>query len=130
MREYDKRVKGIPLEVSDHVLLANRKDRGKGKLADLWDSTVHVIKWKDLSLHIYRVEDPITKKSKVVHRHFILPVNFLPVLEPEGVSTVFSTLSEEVADEVETLSNGPLFGTEKELGDSRTAAWILNGRCP
>lgn len=44
--------------------------------------------------------------------------------------TSFSTVSEEVADEVETLGNEPLFGTERELGDSRTAAWILNGQCP
>ncbi len=28
-REYDKRVKGIPLEVGDCVLFVNRKDRGK-----------------------------------------------------------------------------------------------------
>lgn len=129
-REYDKRVKGIPLEVGDHVLLANRKDRGKGKLADLWDSTMHVITWKDSSLHIYRVEDPTTKKSRVVHRNFILPVNFLPVLEPEEVSTIPSTTSEEAADEVENLSNEPLFCTEAESGGSRTAAWILNGESP
>lgn len=128
-REYNKRIKGVPLEVGDHVLLANRKDRGKGKLADLWDSSVHVITWRDLSVHIYRVENPTTKKSKVVHRNFILPVNFLPVVEPEEASTIFSTASEGVADEVETLGNEPLFGTERELGD-RTAAWILNGHRP
>lgn len=129
-REYDKRVKGIPLEVGDHVLLANRKDRGKGKLADLWDSTVHVITWKDPSMHIYRVEDPTTQKSKVVHRNFILPVNFLPVVEPEGLSTIPSTASEEVADEVETLDNEHLLGTERGLVDSRTAVWVLNSQCP
>lgn len=115
-REYDKTVKGIPLEVGDHVLLANRKNRGKGKLADLWDSVVYAITWKDSSVHIYRVEDPTTRRSKVVHRNFILPVNFLPVVEQEGVSTIFSTVSGAVADEVETLDNEPLFGTEGEPG--------------
>ncbi len=97
---------------------------------DLWDSTVHVIAWKDQSVHIYRVEDPTTRKSKVVHRNFILPVNFLPVVEPEGLSTIPSTASEEVADEEETLGNEPLFGTERNQGDSRTAVWVLSGQCP
>ena len=129
-RQYDKRVKGVPLTVGDNVLLANRKDRGKGKLADLWDSTVHVITWKDPSVHIYRVEDPTTKKSKVVHRNFILPVNFLPVVEPEDMSTIFSTVSEEVARDVESLGNEPLFDVESESGDSRTAVWIMHGQCP
>lgn len=61
---------------------------------DVWDSVVHVVTWKDPSLPIYRVENPTTKNSKVVHRKF-LPVNFLPLEEPDIESTVLSAVSEE-----------------------------------
>lgn len=50
--------------------------------------------WKDPTLHTYRVEDPTTRKSKVVHRNFLLTVNFLPLEKPEVESTMFSTVSE------------------------------------
>lgn len=69
----------VALEVGDYVLLVNKKEKGEKKVADVWDSVVHVVTWKDPTLHIYRAEDPTTKKSKVVHRNFLLPVNFLPL---------------------------------------------------
>lgn len=62
-QEYNKRSKGAPLEVGDRVLLVNKKERGKRKLADVWDSVVHVVTWKDPSLPVYRVENPTTKKT-------------------------------------------------------------------
>lgn len=42
-REYDKKVRGSTLEVGDKVLLANKKERSKRKLADVWESTIYVI---------------------------------------------------------------------------------------
>lgn len=76
---------------------------------------MHVITWKDLSVDIYRADDPTTKKSMIVRVfNFILPVNFLLVVEVDvEVSTVFSTVSENVADEIETLDDKPLFGMER-----------------
>lgn len=70
-------------------------------MADLWDSTVHVNTWKDLSEHM--VENPISKKSKVIHRNFIF-ASQLPA-------------SEGAVDEVESLGVEPSFGTERELGE-------------
>lgn len=128
-RQYNKRVKGTALEIGDRVLLANRKERGKGKLADLWDSTVYVITWKDPSVHIYRVEDPTTKKSKVVHRNFILPVNFLPVGQTDEMSTVASTASEEDIN-ADSGDERPVFDVDEDSEDRRTAVWILEGQNP
>lgn len=125
---YNKRSKGAPLEVGDRVLLANKKERGKGKLADVWNSAVHVVTWKDPSLPIYRVENPTTKNSKVVHRNFLLPVNFLPLEEPDTESTVLSVLSEE--NQTEGRSQTSLLSTERESENSRTAVWILQGVDP
>lgn len=51
-QQYNKRAKGALLEVGDCVLLANKKEREKGKLADVWNSAVHVVTWKDPSLPI------------------------------------------------------------------------------
>lgn len=38
---YNRRVHGVPVEVNDMVLLANKGESGKRKLADCWDSTVY-----------------------------------------------------------------------------------------
>lgn len=36
-KEYNRKSKGVALEVGDRVLLVNNKERGKRKLADVWD---------------------------------------------------------------------------------------------
>ncbi len=127
---YNKRSKGAPLEVGDRVLLANKKERGKGKLADMWNSAVHVVIWKDQSLPIYRVENPTTKNSKVVHRNFLLPVNFLPLEEPDIESTVPSAVTEEEMYQTEGQSQRSLLSSKRESRNSRTAVWILQGVGP
>lgn len=127
---YNKRSKGAALEVGDRVLLVNKREKGKRKLADVWDSVVHVIIWKDPTLHIYRVKDPRTKKSRVVHRNFLLPVNFLPLEEPEAETTVFSTVSEEESCEAEAQERRSLFHSDRESRSSRIATWILEGYRP
>jgi len=127
-KEYNKKSKGVSLEVGDRVLLVNKKEKGKRKLADVWDSVVHVVTWKDPTLHIYRVEDPTTKKSKVVHRNFLLPVNFLPLEEPEVESTMFSTISEEGISETKDQEHRSLLSSEKESRSCRIAAWVLQGQ--
>lgn len=88
-------------------------------MPDVWDSAVHVVIWKDPSLPIYRVENPTTKNSKVVHCNFLLPVNFLPLEEPDIESTVLSTVSEEEKDQTEDQRS--LFSMGRESRSSRTA---------
>lgn len=127
-QEYNKKSKGVALEVGDRVLLVNKKEKGKRKLADVWDSVVHVVTWKDPTLHIYRVEDPTTRKSKVVHRNFLLPVNFLPLEKPEVESTMFSTVSEEEISETKDEEHRSLLSSE--LRSRRIAAWVLQGQGP
>lgn len=38
--QYNKRAKGVALEIGHKVLLANLRERARGKLSDLWDSTL------------------------------------------------------------------------------------------
>lgn len=127
-KEYNKKSKGVALEVGDRVLLVNKKEKGKRKLADVWDSVVHVVTWKDPTLHIYRVEDPTTRKSKVVHRNFLLPVNFLPLEKPEVETTMFFTVSEEEISETKDKRHRSLLSSE--LRSRRIAAWVLQGQGP
>lgn len=118
-KEYNKKSKGVVLEVGDRVLLVNKKEKGQRKLADVWDSVVHVGTWKDPTLHIYRVEDPATRKSTVVHRNFLLPVNFLPLEKPEVESTMFSTVSEEEISETKDQGHRSLLSSERESRSRR-----------
>ncbi len=76
--QYNKRVKGLPLSVGDHVLVANKGCRGKRKLADKWEPTMYSIVSSNPSLHIYEIRDS-SGREKVVHRNLLLPVNFLPL---------------------------------------------------
>ncbi|KAL1246735.1 hypothetical protein QQF64_034330 [Cirrhinus molitorella] len=76
--QYNKRVKGLPLSVGDHVLVANKGCRGKRKLADKWEPTLYSIVSSNPSLHIYKICDR-SGREKVVHRNLLLPVNFLPL---------------------------------------------------
>ncbi|KAL1255089.1 hypothetical protein QQF64_013150 [Cirrhinus molitorella] len=80
---YNKDVKGRDIEEGDYVLLANKGERGRRKLADKWDSTLHVVVSVDTRCHTYRVRNTRTHQEKVVHRNLLLRANFLPVEETE-----------------------------------------------
>ncbi|XP_035987301.1 uncharacterized protein LOC118560421 [Fundulus heteroclitus] len=77
-REYNKKIKGFQLNKGDRVLLANKGERGKKKLADKWESKVYRVIDKDPKTHIYKLEGE-KGETKVVHRNLILDVSFLPV---------------------------------------------------
>ncbi|XP_026025431.1 uncharacterized protein LOC113023556 [Astatotilapia calliptera] len=76
-RLYNRKVKGSPLAVGDRVLLANRGERGKRKLADKWDPTPYDVVSVRSGLNVYRIRESHTGKERVVHRNLLLPVNFL-----------------------------------------------------
>ncbi|KAJ8381074.1 hypothetical protein SKAU_G00018520 [Synaphobranchus kaupii] len=79
-------------------------------------------------LHIYRVIDPMMKKEKVVHRNFILPVNFLPIGDVEEDPTTPSTFSTGSNAEGITARPGPIPEIDEESDEQRTAVWILHGQ--
>ncbi|KAJ8375571.1 hypothetical protein SKAU_G00061510 [Synaphobranchus kaupii] len=74
---YDGKVKGSPLVIGDRVLLANRGERGKRKVADKWDLTPYEVMSVRSTINVYRIKDVQTAKEKVVHRNLLLPVSFL-----------------------------------------------------
>lgn len=68
--------------MGDHVLVRNVCLRGKHKLTDKWEGTVHVIVNQKGDLSVYTIK-PENKDSplKTLHRDFLLPCGFLPALE-------------------------------------------------
>ena len=76
-REYDKRVKGIGLSMGDRVLIANKGERGRRKLADKWNPEIFTVTSVNPQTHTYIIQDRYGRE-KVVHRNLLLQVNFLP----------------------------------------------------
>ena len=81
---YNKKAKGTHLNRGDRVLVANKGERGKRKLADKWEATVYTIVDRDPRTHVYKLEDD-KGNTKVLHRNLILDISFLPVESPEDV---------------------------------------------
>lgn len=75
-------MKGTHLNVGDRVLVANKGERGKRKLADKWNATVFTVKDRNLQTHTYKLEDG-RGNTKVVHRNLLLDISFLPVKSVE-----------------------------------------------
>lgn len=90
---YNRRVKGPNIDVGDRVLLANRKERGKKKLADRWESTIYTVVDINPVTHTYRIRDTVTGQEKVVHRNLLMLANFLPVEATCDVSDPASSMS-------------------------------------
>lgn len=77
-RQYNKRVKGTYLSVGDRVLVANKGERGKRKLADKWEDGVYTVVGANPNIHVYKIQDA-EGRTRVVHRNLLLEVNFLPL---------------------------------------------------
>ena len=86
-RLYNRKVKGSPLIIGDRVLVANRGERGRRKLADKWESTMYEIVAANPDINVYKIKDVASDKLKVVHRNLLLPVNFLPIGDGEDTHT-------------------------------------------
>ncbi|KAJ8417020.1 hypothetical protein AAFF_G00282470 [Aldrovandia affinis] len=69
--QYNKKVKGVSLQVGDRVLLTNKGERGKKKLADKWDPMVYTVIERNPKTHIYKISD-VSGQCKVVHRNLLL----------------------------------------------------------
>lgn len=75
-QQYNKHVKGTILSVGDRVLVTNKSERGKRKLADKWEDGVFTVVDVNPDIHVYKIKDA-TGRMKVVHRNLLLEVNFL-----------------------------------------------------
>ncbi|XP_048109735.1 uncharacterized protein LOC125301405 [Alosa alosa] len=78
-RLYNRKVKGATIEIGDRVLVANKKERGKRKVADRWEPTVYTVMDKNAKTHTYKIQNTVTGSERVVHRNLLMLVNFLPV---------------------------------------------------
>ncbi len=119
---YNKKIKGAPVKVGDRVLLANKRERGKRKTADRWESRIYIVTEMNSEVHTFRIRNTATGTEKVVHRNFIMPVNFLPLRNEvsdvetcENVTSSRSSLSENENVELSLPVN--------ELND-RTVTWV------
>lgn len=90
---YNRKNKGVRIEVGDRVLLANKSERGKRKLSDKWENVVYTVVDCDPKTHIYKVKHPVSGQLKVVHRNLLLSVNFLPLSDVVGTNDDESVFS-------------------------------------
>ena len=95
---YNRSAKGPAIDIGDRVLVANKKERGKRKVADRWESTVYTVVDRNAETHTYKIRDTATGKERVVHRNMLMLVNFLPmddtsILTDPGSSSPSAQLS-------------------------------------
>ena len=82
---FDRRVTESTLDVGDRVLVRNVRLRGKHKLADKWEETVHVVVSRKGDLPVYSVKPENKDGSlRTLHRDLLLPCGFLPVYNEEA----------------------------------------------
>ncbi|KAI2645406.1 Retrovirus-related Pol polyprotein [Labeo rohita] len=120
---YNQKTKGCNIELGDQVLLANKGERGKRKLADRWESTPYRVVALNPQCHIYQIRNTKTGHERTVNRNLLLQANFLPLeLEEPELSEISggSALGSRnvfVDDDV-----GP--GSELCSVSERVASWV------
>ena len=80
-RQYDKKVRGVEIEINDRVLTVNREKGGTGKLRTYWEDRVYVVVDKDVNVPVFTIRTLPEKGKKVVekrvHRNNIISCNYL-----------------------------------------------------
>lgn len=75
---FDHRVRDLPLEKGDRVLIQNVGLKGKHKLQDRWKSTPYVVVEKLPNLPVYKVKpEHGTGVLKTLHRDHLLPIGYM-----------------------------------------------------
>lgn len=115
---YDRKCKGHSLELGDRVLLANKGEKGKRKLADRWESTVYIVVGKNCSLNTYKIRHPVNGRVKTVHRNLLMPVNFLPL--PAWEDSVSSEC------DLSSICDSSSTDLQKSDAVDRTSQWIAD----
>ena len=119
---YNKRVRGTHLNVGDRVLLANKAERGKRKIADKWEPTMYTIIDRKPQTHVYTVRDE-SGKIKVVHRNLMLDVSFLPVPE-QSREELDEDASDVDSEDSEFQPSSALSGLVVHASEGRTCLWL------
>ncbi|XP_038147761.1 uncharacterized protein LOC119787794 [Cyprinodon tularosa] len=123
---YNLKTRGTDIVDGDQVLLANKGERGRRKLADKWSSNIYIVVSHDPRCHTYRIKDAATGQEKVVHRNLLLAANFLPLELDKEQESVFSS---DITPDPSTVNGGDqdvsLVYSESN-GLDRTADWVAN----
>lgn len=122
---YNRKTKGHNIVEGDQVLMANKGERGRRKLADKWGSTPYVVVAADPRCHTYRVKNTSNGQEKVVHRNLLLLANFLPIeMDNEVKEPTFSESTGSSHERSDLFPEDSLV-TESEIDKSdRTASWV------
>lgn len=139
-QQYNRHIKGTYLSVGDRVLVANKGERGKRKLADKWEDGVYTVVGVNPRVHVYKVQDA-KGHTRVVHRNLLLEVNFLPLpdlVRDEIASTADMSMNDGESDQDSCDSDGEADSVsdallqvdgEQELPDPMDGA-VLAGSSP
>lgn len=112
-RSYNKKKRGMSLEVGDLVLLKNVGLRGKHKIADKWQQDPFVVDAKpNPDIPVYRIKRG--SEVKMIHRNLLLPVA-LPY--QNDVADMPDTASEGQDDTAELEDEGDLQFTVAMIGE-------------
>ncbi|KAL2087303.1 hypothetical protein ACEWY4_018362 [Coilia grayii] len=118
---YNKRARGTHLNVGDRVLLANKAERGKRKLADKWEPTIYTVTDRNPQTHVYKLRDE-SGRTKVVHHNLMLDVSFLPITQPTSEDLDSGAL--DAVSECDSLSIDAVSGLAVDASEDRTCSWI------
>ena len=121
---YNRKFKGAAVEVGDRVLLANKGERGKRKLADRWDSHLYTVVETNMNTHTFRIRNCATNQEKVVHRNLIMPVNFLPIPSGSDDGSCVSDLTTGAASDSLPDGNVGSVGLPDYEPEDRTVSWV------
>lgn len=124
---YNKKTKGCRIEVGDQVLLANKGERGRRKLASKWDSTPYVIVALNPQCHTYCIRNTHNGLEKTVHRNLLLQANFLPI-ETEELEPSFNDDCEQ--DDCSSALSDALTPMSACSHADRTASWVAETIIP
>jgi hypothetical protein len=74
---YDKRVHGVEIEVGDHVLVQNKREKGgTGKLRNHFEADMFVVEEKNAKLPVYTIRNLNKNKDvRSLHRNLLKRVN-------------------------------------------------------
>ena len=109
------------------MLIANKGERGRRKLADKWEPTLYVVINRNPQTHTYMVQDEKGTK-RVVHRNLLLNISFLPIQTEHGGAS--NPYLDDCDDDGESVAHpqpqDPADCLESESSERRTSLWVLD----